>query len=376
MKHLYRSLLLSSLSASVIAFMLPGYATALALTPVQITGMFSVGSLFALLGKPIAGKLCDRFGKRVVCLFGFSFTALSCLLLAFSQDLSLLYLARALAGTAAALLSVSVYLLLADQDSEELTVNLGKQTAAENRGGWCGLLIFIVLMSSIGFQQGWKFFFILCALGAALAVWISSDIPHSNTSASPSEPLLKRLTPSVTHLIAVRFCFSLGLNVLWVTIVLILHQRFESNSQAAMLIYFIPLWVLNWLMPRVGSAVKKLGEKRAFVFAGVAAPVLLFLLAQCNGLLFFGLLWFGYRVAVTAMRLALDALFSRETEGQGALGGVYSFSNQLGSIISSIFGGVLLQLLGEHAPFYVAALMLIVTVLAFSVKPKITEQAG
>ena len=56
MKSLYRSLLLSSLSASVIAFMLPGYATALALTPVQITGMFSVGSLFALLGKPIAGQ--------------------------------------------------------------------------------------------------------------------------------------------------------------------------------------------------------------------------------------------------------------------------------------------------------------------------------
>ena len=76
------------------------------------------------------------------------------------------------------------------------------------------------------------------------------------------------------------------------------------------------------------------------------------------------------------MRLALDALFSRETEGQGALGGVYSFSNQLGSIISSLFGGFLLQLLGEHAPFYAAALMLIVTVLAFSVKPKITEQAG
>lgn len=370
MKHLYRSLLLSSLSASVIAFMLPGYATTLALTPVQITGMFSVGSLFALLSKPIAGKLCDRFGKRVVCLCGFCFTALSCLLLAFSQGLFLLYLARALSGIAAALLSVAVYLLLADQDSDELTVNLGKQAAAENRGGWCGLLIFIVLMSLVGFQQGWKFFFILCALGAVLAVWISRDIPCGNTPASPSEPLLKRLTPHVTHLIAVRFCFSLGLNVLWVTIVLILHQRFESNSQAAMLIYFIPLWILNWLMPRTGAAVKKLGEKRAFVFAGATTPVLLFLLAQCDGLLFFGLLWFGYRVAVTAMRLALDALFSRETEGQGALGGVYSFSNQLGSIISSIFGGVLLQLLGEHAPFYAAAVMLAVSVVVFRVVPR------
>ena len=106
-----------------------------------------------------------------------------------------------------------------------------------------------------------------------------------------------------------------------------------------------------------------------FIAMGIVTPLILLLMAQCTELFFFGLLWFAYRVTVTAMRIAVDTLFSLETEGHGGFAGIYSFSKQLGSIIASMLGGFLLQMLGEPAPFCTAALLFAVTVIVFHIKP-------
>lgn len=135
-----------------------------------------------------------------------------------------------------------------------------------------------------------------------------------------------------------------------------------------------PLRLLTWLTPKIGVQVKRIGEKKAFLVCGVLALLGLIFLANSNQPFYFGLGWAGYQIAVMGLCLSIDAVFSFSiTEKQedsfsplvGQLSGLYSCSINLGSTISSLFSGLLLERCGDLMPFLVTAVLLVLTVLAF-----------
>lgn len=369
MKTINQSLMLSSFPVWMASFLLPIYCTGLGLTPLETTGMFSVCSLFILLSKWVSGRWCDRIGRKTVFLLGVFLMALSYLLLGFAQGMWLLYLSQMVDGVATALLSVSLYAMVADRD-KEMAVERGKQSAAQNRGGLIGLILYFVLLSRTDFLQSWKLFFLISAAAALAAVWMAkTKLPKDEGNAEEEKvPLRKLLTTKVTHLIAVRFCFSLALNVLGAVFVLVMMQRFESNMTEIGLICLVPSCLLTWWTPSIGAAVKKFGEKRSFFASSVLALVFLIWMAQSGTTLWFGLGWSGYSFAVCAMGLSFDAIFSFEIQdaARGAMSGLYSCSINAGSMIASALGGFLLQTLGVQAPFYATAALLLLTLAVFA----------
>ncbi|HIV36416.1 MAG TPA: MFS transporter, partial [Candidatus Negativibacillus faecipullorum] len=301
------------------------------------------------------------------------------LLLAFAQGAALLYSSQVLDGAASALLAVSAYAMLADRSGENMAVDRGRQSAASNRGALYGVFLYFMLLTWLGFGQGWKAFFLLCAvltlLGAANNY---KDLPaDQGTAVQPSAPKMDwraLLASRVGGLLAVRTLMALALNMLGAVVVLVMMGRFGEDMMLIGLTCLLPSCLLTWLMPKIGAQVKRIGERKAFLCCGVLALFFLAFLANSRQPVSFGLGWAGYQVAVTGLCLSIDAVFSFSiTEKQedasspliGQLSGLYSCSINLGSTISSLVSGLLLERFGDLTPFLVTAVLLALTVLAF-----------
>lgn len=372
MKPVNQSLMLASLPVWMSSFLLPIYCTSLGLTPLETTGMFSVCSLFILLSKWTAGRWCDRFGSRRIFLAGLLLMAMSYLLLGFAQGMWFLYLSQMVDGIATALLSVSLYAILAKNSGERMAIDRGKQSAAQNKGGLIGLLVYFALLSQTDFMQGWKLFFLISAAAAVVGVCFAAKAEPlaAERAAQEKLPLRSLLTAEISHLMIVRFLFALATGVLGAVFVLLMLQRFDSRIMEIGLVCLVPSCLLTWWTPAIGKKVKQAGERRAFVAAGALALVFLLWMAQSSTTLWFGLGWSGYSFAVCAMQLSFDAVFSFEMpqEAKGALSGLYSCSINLGSMVASVLGGFLLQSFGTEAPFYTTSLLLLLTLAAFVVQ--------
>lgn len=74
------------------------------------------------------------------------------------------------------------------------------------------------------------------------------------------------------------------------------------------------------------------------------------------------------------MNLSMDAVFSKQIpeKERGRYSGIYSCSVNLGSMIASVLGGFFMQEIGESTPFYLTAVLLILTMLVFQ-KVLLTE---
>ena len=175
-------------------------------------------------------------------------------------------------------------------------------------------------------------------------------------------------------MLAVRTLMALALNMLGAVVVLVMMGRFGEDMMLIGLTCLLPSCLLTWLMPKIGAQVKRIGERKAFLCCGVLAMFFLAFLANSRQPVSFGLGWAGYQVAVTGLCLSIDAVFSFSiTEKQedassplvGQLSGLYSCSINLGSTISSLVSGLLLERFGDLTPFLVTAVLLALTVLAF-----------
>lgn len=373
MKALNRSLKLASFPLWMSSFLLPIYCSGLGLSPLETTGMFSVYSLFVLLSKLAAGRLCDhrRVGRKKIFLAGLLLTAFSYALLAFSKEMVWLYLSQMLDGIATALLSVSTYTMLVDESGEEMAVNRGKQSAAQNFGGLYGVILYFILLARMDFFATWQVFYLASAALTLYGVWDAAGKLEDRFPEPADEKLYQN--GSLLHgvqakgLIGARFLLSLSLNVLSAVSVLIMMQRFGNNMMTIGLISLIPSTALAYLSPSIGARIKKVGEKKSFAAAAILAVLLLIGMSASTTPAIFGLGWSGYFFAVTAMNLSMDAAFSRQIpeEERGRYSGIYSCSANLGNMIAAVLGGFFMQEIGESTPFYLTAALLLLTMLVF-----------
>ena len=82
----------------IIIPLLPFYAQTFGASPVVIGLLFAAFSLAQLVAAPALGVLSDRFGRRPVLIFSLIGTAVSFVMLALAQSLTMLFAARVIDG--------------------------------------------------------------------------------------------------------------------------------------------------------------------------------------------------------------------------------------------------------------------------------------
>ena len=254
-------ILLISLPLTAMNVLLPVFTTRLGLTPIQVTGLFSVFSLGLVIFRLIIGHVSDRVGRKPIFILGILFYLLSYFIFYKSTTLPLIYLARGLQSIAAVFISISTYSMIADMNDKNNAHNFGKLSSYSEKGGLFGIALCFVFLYNTETVVGWAKLFFTCSIAAAIAlVYSLINIKETKVVDNNSEDnIAKFLLPSdklklvVFNLVA-RICMSVVLSIF----VLYLQAKVESVLLEIALAFIIPSVIIVFSSPRIGTTSDKI----------------------------------------------------------------------------------------------------------------------
>lgn len=179
------------LGFSIILPLLPYYAKEFNATDFQIGLLAASYAAAQLIGAPILGRLSDRYGRRPVLLVSIAGNVVGYVLLALAQSLSMLFIARMLAGITAANISVAQAYISDITDAKNRGRGLGLLGAAFGLGFIIGPALGGAL-STFGYATP---SFVSAGLGAFNFLLVLLWLPESLTTERRAELLHQKRSP-------------------------------------------------------------------------------------------------------------------------------------------------------------------------------------
>jgi DHA1 family tetracycline resistance protein-like MFS transporter len=344
-------------------------------TPLQIGLLLSIYSITQFLCSPFWGALSDRIGRRPVILIGLFGGGLSYLLFAFSSTLTLLFVARALAGVFGGNISTAHAYIADVTKPEERSKGMGLIGAAFGLGFIFGPLLGAglgVLGVRIGSAPPFGMSF--SALGAAVLCFanfsLASLVLKESLPPSARAPRVRRnrvaeimrqlRSPVAGSLMIVFFLSGLAMAQMEAMLFPFVADRFgwglEKSSlgfaYVGVLMVITQGYLIRKWMPRFGERRVLLVGLSGFAVSLALIPfsftvsllaITMTVLAVGNGMM-------------RPPNLGLISLASPASE-QGAVLGVTNSLSSLGRILGPAAGGWLYEHVSKGAPFWLAAVL-------------------
>lgn len=349
--------------------MLPFYAETFGASPLQIGFLFASYSLAQFICSPLWGRISDRIGRRNPLLLTILLGGLAYLLLAAAPTLGFVFLARALAGAAAANYTIA----------QAFAADI---TAPKDRArtmGWLGAAF------GLGFVAGPAIGGGLSHLGAAAVpmgaailaainfvfVWRTVRDTPRTASAGKSIPAERRVGIGRwnrrTSLVALYGVVIFGFSAMEATLALFCEERLGFGIRKTSLLFvFVGLLMVLVQAGLIGKLVARFGERRLLVAGLCSMTAGMLYLAAVESisalLLAAGLLAIGSAL----YNPSAFGLISRLTpaDSQGSVLGTARSLGALARVAGPIWGGWAFHRLGLEAPFLSAGALLGLTILA------------
>jgi len=365
---LFLTVFIHLLGFGIIIPLLPYYAESYGASGLAIGLLTTSFSLMQFLFAPVWGRLSDRIGRRPVLIGSLILTSGSYIVFAMAGSLAMLFASRMLAGIAGATISTAQAYVADTTTPAERTKGMGLIGAAFGMG-------FIFGPAIGGILSRWGFAvpaYAAAGLALVAAVLAFLLLPESNPpdaraaarearrGAAPLVHTLKR--PVVGTVLGLYFtataCFA-GMEA----ILALFCQRRYTWGPAAIGYLFAYVGIVSAFLQAglVGRLARQFGERAlvrtglllmgaAFVAAGLAPPVALFLVAMGAVALASGL-----------MTPSLSSLISTATpaEEQGGILGVYQSLGSLARAVGPFLGGFAFDRIALGAPLWMAGLVLL-----------------
>ncbi len=348
---------------------LPFYGEHFGATAFEIGLLFASYSLAQFLLSPVWGRLSDRLGRRPLLLTAIALSCGAYVLFALAKDLAWLFVARTLAGAAAANYTIAQAYVGDVTRPEERAKSMGKLGAAFGMG-------FIAGPALGGFLSQWGATAVpagaaLLAAVNLLLVW--KILPEPQRRALPSDRAAPGVAanvedrPQLLLLLALYGTVILGFSAMEATLALFCEERLAFGmKETAWLLVFVGVLMVVVQGGLIGSLVARYGERRLLVVALAAMAVGLFVMARVESLT---------RLLVAASLLALGSglhtptslsLMSRlaAVESQGGVLGLARSIGALGRVIGPIWGGWAFHRLGSGWPFLSGGLLIAASAVA------------
>lgn len=351
-------LLLISLPLTVMNVLLPIYTSALGLTPLQVTGLFSVFSLGLVIMRLFIGHIADRAGRKPVFVIGLLFYALSYFIYSNAKTISFIYIGRSLQAIAAAFISISTYSMIADLNMKNNAHSFGKVDSYSEQGGLLGIILCFYILNTPKLVDGWSSLFMVCTIAAIIAVIYSlislnETKPLSNKDSSNiSLPLNKN------NLILSNLIFRIFTSIVSAIFVLYLQSRFNSNLLEMGVAFLIPTVIIAFTSPELGKVSDSIGSKKTFVISLSMLIISLLILPYTNNIYLYGVVWTAYCIAITLIDVTLNGIYVEDIaeEIRGAAIGKLTMGANIGTIIGPIIGGLAFQKINIKAPFFISSI--------------------
>lgn len=365
-------ILLISLPLTAMNVLLPVFTTRLGLTPIQVTGLFSVFSLGLVIFRLIIGHVSDRVGRKPIFILGILFYLLSYFIFYKSTTLPLIYLARGLQSIAAVFISISTYSMIADMNDKNNAHNFGKLSSYSEKGGLFGIALCFVFLYNTETVVGWANLFFTCSIAAAIAlVYSLINIKETKTVDNNSEDnIAKFLLPSDKFkLVLFNLVARIFMSVVLSIFVLYLQAKFDSDLLEIALAFIIPTVIIAFTSPRIGTTSDKIGANKATTFSLLMLSVSLFVIPYLGNIYQYAVIWTVYCIALTMLDVTINGIFvegiAEEIKGS-AIGQLTTAAN-IGNIIGPIVGGLAFQNIGLKAPYLISSVGFI-SLFLFSLK--------
>lgn len=370
---LYRAVFVVSCPVGLFLFFLPLYSQALGASATEIGGLFAVFALVPVLARPLVGRGADRFGRRPFVLAGLGCFVLAWSLYAASARVSILFVARVVEGTSAALLLIPAYALLADLvPVDRRGAAVGRLQSMVNLGAFLGggvgfPLLFVAQRFGWGVVAGWRIAFCLYAVATFATLLVARhrvvEPPRRVVEDGPASPVvagprggLRALVP----LLIICLGTATANGVTQPILTLYLKDRFTDNL-AVLLFAFMPAAIIYGIAPApLGRLSDRIGRRRVMASGLAAAGLVAAIFPSLPNIWLLGALWTLEALCVSAAVPAEGALVADLTGGarRGAAYGLYSFAVGTGATLGPLLGGWVYDHVAHTAPFYTNAILL------------------
>jgi DHA1 family tetracycline resistance protein-like MFS transporter len=364
--------LVDLLGFTIVMPLLGPFAKSYHFNSTQIGLIMAAFPLCQLIAGPILGRLSDRYGRRPVLIFSQFGTALSFVIMAFSQNFWIMLIARMIDGASGGNILVAQAYIADITKPEHRSRSYGMIGAAFGIGFVLGPLLGGLLIS-LPVTEDWKLRLpFLVAAGFSTIAWIlvvwklPESLPVDGQRRTEARVLSRRglvdtfKLPGVGGLVLLGSLNVLAFAALEGTFSLYLREQLNWSARGAMFGFtflgFVSAFVQGGLIRRL---VPKFGEAR-LILVGLALSILGFAGLGSTGhtwslLLSLVAVGFGQGLASPAIM----GLLSRQTPSseQGAVFGTYTSAQTLARLLNYMVANELLGVIGPGAPFWEAAVI-------------------
>src|SRR6476661_8043092 len=332
---------------------LPLYAQRFNATELQIGILLASYSFMQFLASPFLGWLSDRYGRKPILLCSLIGSATGYLLMADATSLTMLFLARILAGVAGASVGTASAYIADITPPENRSKRIGLIGAAFGIGFVLGPAIGGILSQWSVIAPFW-FAAILSVLNAIL-MWIVLPEPERHTEQHKGPLNLKdtfeqagswRLgVITVTYFIAIA-----GFAIVTVIFPQVSHRRFELNqSQISFIFVMVGLIGAAIQGGGIGRLVKRFGDVNLAIAGFAIMAVSMMVVPLAGSVPIFLLFTAGLAVGNSLSQPTVNAIASKGASAalQGRVLGVLQSAGSLGRVFGPVLAGFLLS--GDHA---------------------------
>ncbi|MGE7110490.1 MFS transporter [Lysinibacillus sp. NPDC047702] len=374
------NLFIAFLGIGLVIPVLPTIMNELHISGSVVGYMVAAFAITQLIVSPIAGKLVDKIGRKVMIVAGLFIFGLSELLFGVGRTIEILFISRMLGGVSAAFIMPAVTAYIADITTlSQRSKALGYMSAAISTG-------FIIGPGIGGFlaEFGTRIPFYAAGILGFVAAILSLILLKEPTRALDDQEAAPSILGSVKRVISplyfipfvLIFVLSFGLAAFESLFSLFVDHKFAfTPSDIAIIITgsgivgaLAQLLLFDWLT-------KKMGEINVIRYSLILSAVLTFAMTVVSH--YFAILFVTFFIFVgfDLIRPAATSYLSKIAGNeQGFVGGMNSMFTSLGNIFGPILGGILFDI-NLNYPYYFATIVLTLGVILalFWRKPKHIE---
>lgn len=366
--NLRRPIMLISLSAGVMSFLLSIYSKKLSMNAIEITGLFSVLSFVLLIMKPIIGKVVDKLGRRPILITSMIVYAIAFGVFSMANSAIEIYIARIFQGFASALMTISTYAIISDTTKEEnFSEGFGKIGSAQSTGILYGIIISFIVFSTTEFMKSWKILFAIFSLAAICSAFIViKEVAETKNGSITIGEKKKKLSKDTIKILIINFITSLGSSILGPIFMIYLLDKFQNDITLVAYAYIPSLIIESILSQRIGRFSDKNGKKKSMIMGIIICAVVTIITPGTNSVVMLAILWCVSSLGGSLYNLSEQGIYTEVTNesSRGEMYGVYTMVGNCAGVVGPLIGGILYETVSQAAPFYLnGTIMFIVAIL-------------